>query len=418
MLSSSRKNIDSRPNRPSLPRRAAPGALGALAGLFGVLCCGPAAAAVSDTVHPFVAVVYTHDDNLLRRGDEPSGADPRGDNLKQVQAGLLFERPIGRQILTGQAKVSKVTFDHYDQFNYNGKDFLAALEWHVANHLEGHLGASYNQTLTPFADSQETERNLRVQHRAYFDGGWRFHPSWRVRGGVSRDRTSYDLSSQRFNERTELATEAGLDYLAASGSRVGLQLRKVKGTYPNRRTVGSLLVDNDYDQNEIKANVYWNYSGATQFQLLGGWVERKHAFFTLRDATGVNGRAIAYWAPTGKLRFTATGWREFGVVESALVNNSLNKGASLAAVYAASAKTSVNASLRRERRDFSGLNGVVLPDDSSDSTRSSSLGLSYQPHRVLTLGASLSHDVRGGSAIIGSGGYSANVVSFNASAQF
>ncbi|WP_409030425.1 XrtB/PEP-CTERM-associated polysaccharide biosynthesis outer membrane protein EpsL [Janthinobacterium sp. CG_23.3] len=396
-----------------------PGALGLLAGLVGTLCCGSAVAAISDTVHPFVAVTYSHDDNLLRRGDGPPvDVAPRGDNLKQVQAGLSFERPIGRQILSGEAKWSKVSFDHYDEFNYDGKDFLAALEWHVANHVEGHLGASYNQTLTPFTDFQQAERNLRVQHREYVDAAWRFHPSWRVRGGVTRDRFSYDLPSQRFNERTELATEGGLDYLAASGSRVGVQLRKLKGSYASRRAVGTLLVDNDYDQNEVKANIYWNYSGITQLQLLGGWVERKHAFLTLRDASGFNARAVVTYAPTGKLRFTGSGWREFGVVESTLVNNSLNNGASLAAVYAASAKVSVNASVRREQRDFSGLSGVVLPDDASDSTRSTTLGLSYQPHRAVTLGASLSRDVRDGSAIIGTGSYRANVVSFNASAQF
>ena len=262
------------------------------------------------------------------------------------------------------------------------------------------------------------ERNLRVQHREYFDAAWRLHASWRLRGGVSRDRVGYDLSSQRFNERTELANEAGLDYLAASGSCVGVQLRTLKGSYPNRRQVGSLLVDSDYRQNEVKANVYWNYSGTTQFQLLGGWVERKHAFFTLQDASGTNARGVVNYAPTGKLRFTGTAWREFGVVESTLVNNSLNNGASLAVVYAASAKVSVNASVRGEQRDFSGLNGVALPADASDSTRSASLGLSYQPHRAVTVGVSLSRDVRDGSAIVGTGSYPANVVSFNASAQF
>lgn len=391
----------------------------AIALLAGALCSAPALAELSDTIHPFVAVGYTHDDNLLRQADSPSGNnDGFSDNSRQVQGGLLFERPIGRQVLSGQAKFSRVSFDRYQQLDYNGKDLSAALNWHLLNHLEGHLGSSYAQTLASFSDFHDNQRNLRVQRREYVDGTWRFHPSWQVRGGFTREKYAYDLTAQKYNNRTEDTTEFGVDYLASSGSRVGMQLRHLKGDYPDNFRFGSVVLDNSYDQNEAKANIYWLFSGTTQIQFLGGWVQRKHAFFTVRDDSGINERLIVTWAPLGKLRFTGAGWREFAAAEGGTINSSLNKGVSVAAAWTATAKVRVDASLKNEKRDFSTIPGVVASGDMGDSTRNASLGVTYSPVPQAQLGVNLYRDDRTGNARIGTNSYRANGVSFNATAQF
>lgn len=435
MLSSLRKNINASCTSPSAPHGKASGlaasarsgtgwsrpstALRSLAVLVAAVWSLPAAAEISDTVHPFVAVTVTHDDNLLRLADDVVGlGGPRSDTITQVQGGVLFARPIGRQILSGQAKLSKVTFGHYDQLNYDGKDLLAALEWHLGNHVQGHLGTSYAQSLTPFTDYHSTERNLRVQRRQYFDAAWRFHPSWSVHSGVSRDKFDYELAAQRYNERTEKSVDLGLDYLPSSDSRVGMVVRRLSGEYPNRRVFGSTAVDEGYDQNEVKANIYWYFSAVTQLRFLGGWVERKQSSPARRDTKGANGRMDITWAPLGKVRFTGSGWREFGSVESTLVNNSLNQGVSLGADWDVSAKVRANALIRRETRDFSTLSGIDLPDDTGDNTRSASIGLTYMPKPAIQLGVNFTHDVRSGSLTLGTGSYNANSVSFNASAQF
>lgn len=435
MLSSLRKNINASGTSPSVLRGQAFGlgaparfgaawsrpstALRSIAVLVAAVWGLPAAAEISDTVHPFVAVTVTHDDNLLRLADQVVGLDgPRSDTITQLQGGVLFARPIGRQILSGQAKLSKVTFGHYDQLNYDGKDLLAVLEWHLGNHVQGHLGTSYAQSLTPFTDYHSTERNLRVQRRQYFDAAWRFHPSWSVHSGVSHDKFDYELATQRLNERTEKSVDLGLDYLASSESRVGVVVRRLKGEYANPRVFGSTIIDDDYDQNEVKADIYWRFSGVTQLRFLGGWVERKPASLARRSTKGNNGRVVINWAPLGKVRFTGTAWREFGAVESSLVNNSLNQGGSVGADWDISAKVRGNALIRREKRDFSALSGLNVPGDISDTTRSASLGLSYVPKPAIQLGVNFTHDVRSGSLILGTGSYNANSVSFNASAQF
>jgi exopolysaccharide biosynthesis operon protein EpsL len=415
MLSSSRTS----PRVPRIATRPAPRtAASALALCLGALYAGAASAALSDTIHPFASVVYSHDDNLLRLADTAANDGPRGDTMRQSQVGVLLERPIGRQLLTASAKVSRVSFSHYDQLNYNGKDLVGALQWHLFEKLDGHLGASYAQTLTPFTDYHVSERNLRVQRREYVDATWRVLPSWQLRSGFTRDKYAYDVAAQRYNDRVEDWREFGVDYLASSGSRVGLVARHLSGRYPNQRSLAGVTLDGGYSQDELKANIYWGLGGTTQVQVLAGWARREHKFYSQRDSNGLNGRVTAYWRPLGRVRFTLAGWREFAAVESTIVNSSLNKGASLAATWDASAKIKVDASLRSERRNFGTLNGIVLPGDPTDSLRNATVGLTYTPLSVLQLGVSAFHESRSGSPFIGSGSYRANGVSLNATAQF
>lgn len=387
--------------------------------LLGGMASSSAFAALSDTIFPFLATSYAYDDNLLRLEDNTPGYNgPRSDTSRQIQAGFIVNRPFGRQVLTGQAKWSRVSFRNFDQLDYNGKDFLADLEWHVGNHLDGHIGASYNQTLTPFSDFQGTDRNLRVRKREYVDGGWRFHPSWRVRSAFSREEYSYDLQAMRQSNRVEDVSDLGLDYLASSGSRIGVQLRHMKGEYPDRVNTGQFGLDSDYTQDEVKANIYWRYSEITQVQLLAGWVKRKHSSYSGRDSSGANGRLVVNWAPTAKLRFAGNLWREFGTVENVLISSSLNNGGSLAATWDISAKVRMDAQLRREKRDFSAASGLVFANDVTDSTRTESMGLTYAPTTSTQLGLSAFRDTRKGAPVINTGSYRAKGVSFNASIQF
>src|SRR5471032_807627 len=156
MLSSSRKLT----GRRRIAAAAPAGGRTVLALLIGSLVAGRAGAAISDTIHPFAALAYSYEDNLLRLPDDVPAPLGRSDNLTQLQAGFSLDRPIGQQELTAQAKVSKVTFDHYDQLNYTGKDLSAALQWHAFEHFDGHVGGGYSQTLTPFTDFHSSELNL------------------------------------------------------------------------------------------------------------------------------------------------------------------------------------------------------------------------------------------------------------------
>jgi exopolysaccharide biosynthesis operon protein EpsL len=386
--------------------------------LFGVTFSVPTLARDNDSLHLVGALGYGHDDNLLRVPDGAPPFDNRyGDAWISAEGGVVFDQTYSRQRVSGQAKLSKVQFNHFRQLDYDGKDILVNWNWQLGNHLEGLLGGSYNQTLAPYTDFRSDERNLRKQSRLYFDGAWRFHPSWQARTASSRDKFTYDLTSQRVNDRTEDAFELGADYLPPSGSTVGVVLRKVKGNYPNRRQLGTQLVSDDYDQDEVKARVNWIASGSTNISALGGWVRRSQP--SLGGTTsGFNGRISATHAPRGPIRYNAALWRDFAPIESIYVNYTLNKGASIGASYDVSAKLTLEAALSAERRAYNARVVQALGANLKDSIRSASLSAAYTPSRNLKLNASLVHQGRSGSPALGTGSFTSNSIVLTASAQF
>ncbi|GJI91814.1 hypothetical protein RugamoR1_49770 [Rugamonas sp. R1(2021)] len=395
-----------------------PSALVAWTLVVGAAFSSPAQAALSDTIHPFAAIGYTHDDNLLRLEDGQQVDGMRSDNVRQLQAGFTFERPVGRQMFVGSAKASRVSFDHFSQLDYSGEDLQATWNWVLGNQLTGHLGATYSQTIAPFSDFHTNQRNLKTQKHGFYDINWLFQPHWQVHAGYIKDTFDYDLASQRFNNRTEKATDAGFDFLAGTGSTVGLVARRLTGNYPDAVRQGTFVQESGYTQDELKLKVLWRVSDVTQLQFLGGRVKRRHEQSVEHDSSGTNARVTAQWAPRERLRFNAAAWREFTAVESSVLNYALGKGASVSAAWDVSAKIRLDAQLRREKRDFTGLIASVLPVSYNDKTSAASVGATYAPTQSSQLGVTYAHDKRDPSNRLFSSGYRSSSVSLNASIQF
>lgn len=363
--------------------------------LVGIFAANPAMAGISDTIHPYVGAAYSSEDNLLRLSE---GQDIQSDTIRQLYAGVEVERPFGRQRVTANAKLSKVSYQHFQQLNYDGKDLAATWYWALGNQFDGTVGATYVQTMSSFSDFHTSERNLRVQRAQFGELNYHINRRWKLRSRVSRDKFDYELASQRYLDRTEDAAELGFDYQTTSGSAIGLQARRVKGSYPFPRTFGQTVVNDGYEQNELKLKLYWNITAASHLQFLGGRVRRSHEQFSLRDSSGTNGRLAADWSPLPQLKLTATGWRDFVPYEGlSAVNYAFNKGTSVGARWSASAKVQYEAELRNEKRDFSGLLLANLPSGIADTTRSGSLGVNYEMRSNVQLGARISRNQRTGS---------------------
>ena len=362
---------------------------------LGVATCAPAFAAPDDVFRPYVGYSFAYDENVL---GIPDGANTSGQDLsdtsRRAEAGIAINKRISQQVLSAKLNLYQVTYDHLRQLDNDGKDFLGNWNWHVGDHVEGNLGASYVQGLAPYvqglaplANVGVLERNLRTQRREFFDGSWRLHPSWRLRGGLSRDSLNYDLDSQKVGNRTEDMTEVGVDYLAASGSTFGVQLRHTRGDLPIPQQLGALLVDNSYDQNEVKAKINWLLTGKTQLQFLGGYVQRKHDFFSERDYSGLNARLIANWQATGKLGVSLSGWREIGALYDVTTSYTLNQGVSVGSTWNVTSKVKLDGLLKHETSDFSGTTAFssALPVGRKDTYRTASLKLTYLPTDHLQL---------------------------------
>jgi exopolysaccharide biosynthesis operon protein EpsL len=394
-----------------------------LAALIASLCSLPAAAGPNDPLHLYGEIGYGHDDNLLRVPDgQPAFDGTLADSWWDREAGLIFDKTYSRQRISVIAKLSKYDFDHFKQLNYDGKDLQATWFWQLGNHLEGKLGATYAQVLAPYTDFVSDQRNLRRTHTRLAEGAWRFHSSWRVQGGFQQDKYDYDLLAQRSNNRTEHAGEVELDYLPASGSTIGLVARRVKGSYPYPRPVflptGIALFNDDFTQDELKVRAQWLATGLTSIDALVGYTRREQPSFGPGDTSGAAGKVTATYAPHGKLKYTAAVWRDFAPLESTVVSYTLNKGASVGAEWAATAKIKVNAEAIYERRNYNAREASSTLGDLRDSIRTASLRAAWAPRPTVQLTAALVHQARSGSVVLGTGSFTSNSITLSASAQF
>jgi exopolysaccharide biosynthesis operon protein EpsL len=387
--------------------------------LLAALSSMPAMAGPEGAFHVLGGVGYGHDDNLLRVPDgQPAFNNKLDDSWYSAEAGLLFDHTYSRQHITARAIWSRVKFDFFQQLDYSGKDYLAKWDWQLGNHLEGKIGGTYLETLAPYTDAHTSERNLRRQRSVYADGGWRPHGSYRLRAAVSKDKFSYELESQSFNDRTENAWEVGFDYLPASGSEFGLVLRRLSGIYPNRRQLGQQAIDQDYDQDEIKAKVLWIATGSTTVQALAGWGKRDYRGQVGEDTSGINGRVSVAYRPNGKFNYSAALWRDFAPIESPVVSYTLNSGASIGVGYEASDKLKFDANAVYERRKYNARFLTNAREDLDDSVRFANLRATWAPHAKVQLSAALMHQARTGSTFLGIGSFTANSIQLNANVKY
>lgn len=390
--------------------------LTALALLMAGMAAVPARADISDTVHPYLQAIVTHDDNVLRLPDSDPGINGfRGDTIRQLEAGVLLDQPIGRQQVNGHVKFTDTQYNNYTSLNYQGKDVLANWDWQIGNHLQGKLGASYLLTLVPFTDFHSDERNLQSERREYFEGAWTFHPSWRIRTSASTDRFRYSLHDQQYNDRTENLGMLGLDYITAGGNSIGVEGRHLKGNFTTANVYNGISYSSNYVQNEVLARIYWRPTEATDFQLLAGKVNRKDASPILLGNTGQYGQLDVTWTPRSKLRLTGSAYRNYAPVASTIFTSSLNKGVSAGALWSATAKLNAKASYLVESRDF-GVASFLGLSDAKDVLRSASVSLLYTPLRNLQLSARVYHETQ--SANVFEGGYRATGTMISGNIQF
>lgn len=223
-----------------------------LAFLAGALVLHPAAAIPGSALDLYGRIGWAHDDNLLRIPDNaPAFDNRRADSWRTFEFGALYDKTIRRQRVRAVGKVAKVKFDHFRQLDYDRRDLQATWHWQFGNRFSGQLGATYAQTLAPYTDFPTDERNLRKQRRGFFEGAWKLHPRWEARAALARDRFDYELAAQAFNDRTEDVVELEGRYLARSGSAVGLVLRRIDGSYPNRRPFAQGSLTDDFTQDEL-----------------------------------------------------------------------------------------------------------------------------------------------------------------------
>lgn len=372
-----------------------------------------------DSFSPYASYGINYDSNLLGLQNASAAQSIGiGENLsdftRRLLAGVKVDQFLSQQHLTANVNIATVNYDRFQELDHTEINAATNLNWHTGPHVEGNIGVNYSQGLTPFIDFHLLEKNIRTQESAYIDGSWLFHPSWRIRAGLVESKLFYDLASQKYGNHTKAQTEEGIDYLAASGSTLGLQLRQIHDNYPNPELSTGSPVVNSYNQNEIKAKMDWLITGKTRLHFLGGWVNRGQEESSVRDYSGFNERISADWLPTGKINVTVSAWREIGTVDDLSTVYSMNRAVSIGSTWQATEKLQLVAQAVYEKMDFSQSLQANFPGspNQNEVLRNEALTLIYATttHWKVQLSAIHSSQV----LLNGPGGYANNGVALTA----
>jgi exopolysaccharide biosynthesis operon protein EpsL len=337
-------------------------------------------------ITPYAGLGVAYDSNVLRLRDAAAanamGLGGLSDTIRRGTFGLALDKSISQQRLTANVNVAKVAYDRFAALDHIDKNAGVNLNWHAGDHVQGNAGVNYSQGLTPFIDFHELAANIRTQTNQFVDGAWMFHPSWRVRAGLEHSKLWYDLASQQPSNNSQNQGELGVDYIARSGSSIGLQGRHIVADFPVPEQTNGQQVFNGYKQNEMKGKVDWLLTGKTSLHFLGGWVSRKQDQFSARDFSGMNSRVSADWSPTGQVDVSVSAWREIGAVDDLSSVYSLNRGASLASAWKYSSKIRLIGQVNYVKRDFSQstASGTVgATNAQNDVLRNAGLTVAYTP---------------------------------------
>ncbi|WP_242447257.1 XrtB/PEP-CTERM-associated polysaccharide biosynthesis outer membrane protein EpsL [Nitrosomonas supralitoralis] len=390
---------------------------------------------IGKVIQPFGSYIFTADDNILRIRDKMNTDSIANDSIRNAiiqkdlfdmthrfTGGVILQKEISRQRLSANFNYSRVQFDRFSIMDNNLKNFSGNWNWLIGNQLEGNMGASYTQSLAPFL-FQPGIKSIRTELTEYINGGWRFHPRWRLNGEF----THYDLGIKappevprlRFLERTENQFEGGIDYVSSHGksgrNTVGVLFRHISGNFPFEPT--SAFINNDYEQKEVMAKINWDVTGKSSFQVRGGWVERQNASAVQRDFSGFNARGIFQWRPTDKTGLTVSGWRETAARQNLTASFSINTGVSVIPFWNITEKVRMEGDFLYETRNFGNrVTNLSDPEISSalgvhNTIRNATVRLVYNPYLGLELSASAYHaDLKSDSFF---GGFNANGANVN-----
>lgn len=349
-------------------------------------------AAEGDVIRPYASATYFYDSNLRRFSTEErslavTGRRDRSDTFIQNQVGIILDKKISQQNFYLDVNVNKTKFDRATELDNDGKTGTARWEWQLGSRLHGRIEGFHKEALVPFSDFRGITQNLRTENRKIFELIWKFHPSWQLRAGAADYDIKYSATEQRAAALNEASQTVGIDYLATDDDLIGIVYRHARGDRPVAQRFGSVLIDNSYDQNEIKARIQWKFSGKSHIDFLGGIVERKHDDLSQRDFRVWNSRLDYRYAMTGKTNFGFSAWQDNNARSFVTTTYTQNRGVSTSVNWLATSKISLQGALRYEEMDFKG--DLLFNQERVDKNKTAALNMTYSPTQSFSINSSL-----------------------------
>lgn len=365
-----------------------------VAGITLWILVSPLLHAEGNGVNPYVYARVANDDNLFRLSDDAEAlavigtVDP-DDTVTQIGAGLDIDAPFSRQRLRANLSVYKADYSRFDSLDHVGADVSSVVNWEVGNLFAGDVGFKFTRQLSRFYELQAIAKDIRTRKIFFLNGGYRFHPSWRVVGDFSiLDLTQTERPQL---DRSESSQAVELQLSTSANTKLGTRIRHTKGNFERLQIVNGNEINNDFTEMEYSVVLYWEGSKKSRLEGRLGLTQRDHAQASERNFNGTTGRLSYAWLITAKTRIDSAIWRETTTREE-LTIFVVGNGVSIEPKWFATRKISVAANIERETRDFEGISEAVALVDGTRQDTATSLGVSVKYEPLDNVALSLGYD--------------------------
>jgi hypothetical protein len=325
------------------------------------------------------------------------------DWISTTQLSGAIDEPLGRDklLLSGD-----VDFTHYKRshsLDSTGYNAAGEFDWNTVGDLSGALGADSHRRQYFYGETSDfslggvplttTVKNLQTDNHAFARASLGGESRWTIFGGADANRRNYSNDIFKINDERQWSSNLGTRYSTSPDLSFGVTGTYVRGDYPQGSLTGT---QSNFNSKSVSATTKWQVSGNTSMDGSVGYTSYySDAFGGTRHFA--NGSLNWVWTPPSHLTFslalkrssdadTSAGGISTGVQgASALNGTSINNVAHLAATYAFTPKTSLEASADYTQRKYENL--ITLLGTVSGSTRDARFYLTahFQPTRTTDL---------------------------------
>lgn len=349
------------------------------AGLFGY---------PGDPIRPWSVSAYggTMYDSNVRRADTGETSDW----ISRVGVGGRYAaRVVGRQSIALDGYGEYRTYDELSEFDHFAYGLRGRWLWELGNQLSGVAGVSRTRRLGDLAETRVDERDLITTDRFDLTGAYRFHPDWRLTGGVGTTRTAHD--GRDIETAHAFGARGGIEHVSPLGNAIGLEVRYAEGEDPVDEFGFGSFPDNEYEENEVALTLA--YVLTAQIRLRGrlGRTERTYSQVPAANFSGTTGRGAIEWRPSVKTLLSLEAYREADPVIDADALYVDTRGVGVGVAWAATYKLVFSLRALSARRLYKGdvlaASTGLPPRD--ETTRVLRFGVGWEPERRWQLSTSV-----------------------------
>jgi exopolysaccharide biosynthesis operon protein EpsL len=360
-----------------------------------------AVASIGDTIKPYVGTSLLYDSNLLRLSDTVNpvlltGKSDKSDFIKQVAAGFDMDWIISRQHIIIHANANQNWFQNFTSLDYLGWNTQAQWDWQMWNNLNGEIGYTNIQTLGSFNNLNLLVNNLQNNQSYFANAGYLFHPNGKIKFGVFRKELLYEDNSRKFSSNIEDNAELNLQYLAPTGSILGLQFLATDGQYPNRQFSINDTQDNAYTRMNYALTGDWHASSKTRIDGLIGYTQQHYAHLGSRNFTGMTGQLNLHWQASDKTLLELSAIRAISQAQNLLANFMVVQGVAFNLTWQYSPKITLTSPMFYQQQQFLGNTGTSVVGFQQQKNNVGHIGfnLMYHPLDSINIGPVLTYEKR------------------------